>query len=150
MNIKKINFMIKKYLFIFIFGALTYMSIELITRQRTHWAMGLLGGIALILIGILNEFHTVKIPVIIQATIGSIIITLLEYTAGYILNIKLHLNIWDYSMLPFNINGQVCLYFSLIWIVLSFAGIYLDDFIRCKIFNEPKKNMILGFKWRKK
>ena len=139
---KKINFLIIKYITIFIIGAITYMSMELVFRHRTHWAMGIVGGIALILVGLINEKRDEVIPIPVQSIIGSIIITGLEYVSGYIVNITLHLNVWDYSNLPFNIDGQICLWFSLLWILLSIFGIYLDDFIRCKLFNEKKKRIV--------
>jgi uncharacterized membrane protein len=40
---------------------------------------------------------------------------------------------WDYSTLPFNILGQICLPFSLIWIVLSFPAIKIDEILTKKI-----------------
>ena len=65
-------------------------------------------------------------------------ITFYEFIFGVILNIWLGLNIWDYSNLPFNILGQICIPFSTIWYFLSIIGICLDDFFRWKLFNEEK------------
>ena len=61
--------------------------------------------------------------------IGGGTITLLELVMGIIVNIKLHWNIWDYSDMPINFKGQVCLTFSLMWILLSGVIIVVDDYI---------------------
>lgn len=132
-----------KYPVIFLIGAIVYMGIEILWRGYTHWTMGVLGGIILILIGLIDEVAREDIPLLWQAPIGSIIITLLEYYAGWILNIKLNLDIWDYSDLPFNVDGQVCLPFSLLWMFLSVVAVWLDNFIRWKLFNEPRKKICL-------
>ena len=50
--------------------------------------------------------------------IGSFIVTtLIEYLAGFILERIFNQKWWDYSDIPFNLNGYVCLKFSLIWAV---------------------------------
>ena len=46
------------------------------------------------------------------------------------------MNIWSYSDMPLNIDGQICLPFTMIWFVLSVLGVITDNFIRHKIFNE--------------
>lgn len=71
-------------------------------------------------------------------TIGAIIITALEFIVGVIVNLILKWNIWDYSMLPFNILGQISLPFSLIWFLLSGIIIIVDDYLRYKLFKEEK------------
>lgn len=124
-----------KYITIFLMGGIIYMIMEMLWRGRTHISMGILGGICVVLIGIINEIYH-DIPLLYQAPLGSIIITILEYISGYILNITLGLNIWDYSDLPFNVNGQVCLYYSLLWMVLSMVASVIDDVIRQRIFGE--------------
>ena len=48
--------------------------------------------------------------------IGSVLITtLLEYLTGFLLEKLFHQKWWDYSALPFNIKGYVCLKFSIYW-----------------------------------
>ena len=124
-------------------GAITYLSIEILWRGYTHWTMGILGGIVIILVGLINEVTRKDLPLIIQAPLASIIITLIEYWAGYILNIQLGMNIWDYSDLPLNVDGQVCLYFSLLWMILGIVASVFDDLVRWRIFGEEKPNIKL-------
>ncbi len=138
MNKKRIIFYFVEYILIFIIGAVAYMAIEILWRGFTHWTMGILGGIVLILVGLINEADK-DIPLMVQAPMASIIITLLEYYSGIILNIHLGLNIWDYSDLPLNVDGQVCLMYSLLWMILGSIAVLLDDFVRWKIFKEPRK-----------
>ena len=130
--------LVSKYLFLFCIGGLLYMSIEILYRGYTHCSMGILGGISFVSIGLINEILSWDTPLAIQALIGSIMITLYEFITGVILNIWLGLGIWDYSNLPFNILGQICLPFSIIWYFLSIVGICLDDFLRWKFFGEEK------------
>ena len=70
--------------------------------------------------------------------IGAGIITTLEFITGVIVNLILNLNVWDYSLEPYNLLGQVCLAYSNLWFLLSFLCIVLDDFIRSFVFGEPK------------
>lgn len=46
---------------------------------------------------------------------GIILATVLEFVTGYALEKMFHAKWWDYSDLPFNIKGYVCLKFSLAW-----------------------------------
>ena len=48
------------------------------------------------------------------------------------------LNIWDYSDLPFNLMGQICLLFSVFWFFLSIIAIWLDDYLRYKFYGDKK------------
>lgn len=126
-----------KLLILFIIGGFIYVGIELAYRGYSHWTMFILGGLCFICIGGINNYIDKDMPIHIQAIIGSIIITCLEYICGYIVNIKLGWNVWDYSELPFNINGQVCLLFSLIWMLVGMLAIVIDDYLRYKLFDEP-------------
>jgi uncharacterized membrane protein len=100
--------------------------------------MFLLGGICFILIGEINEHLSWEMSILKQGLIGAGIITSLEFIFGYILNIQLQLGIWNYSNIPFNILGQICLPFSIIWFFISIIAIILDDFLRWKWFGEKK------------
>ena len=79
-----------------------------------------------------------------QMFICAVGITAIEFLSGYILNIVLGLGIWDYSNMPFNIIGQICLPFTVAWYILSLLAIVLDDHLRYWIFGEEKPR----YKWR--
>lgn len=46
---------------------------------------------------------------------AAILTSLLEYVTGYILEKFFHEKWWDYSDMPFNLKGYICLKFSLMW-----------------------------------
>lgn len=123
---------------LFICGGLAYILIELLFRGRSHWAMFLLGGIVFIEIGCLNEWFDWEMSLILQGIIGSAIITASEFIVGLILNIWLNWGIWDYSNMPFNFMGQICLPFSIGWVFVAMAAVILDDYLRYWIFGEDR------------
>lgn len=127
-----------KYAILFIIGGLLYCVIELIYRSRTHWTMFIVGGICFIFCGLVNELFDWDMLIWKQMAICAVGITTIEFISGIIINVVLHLNVWDYSNLPFNIMGQVCLAFMVIWYFLSFIAIVLDDWVRYLIFREEK------------
>ena len=120
---------LKKEFFIFIIFGISYFTLEILYRGYSHWTMIFLGGIVSVLIGLINEI-TPNMRMWKQMLLETILVTLFEFILGYILNIKLGLGIWDYSNIPFNIMGQICLPFSFLWFVLSYFIIMLDDILK--------------------
>lgn len=138
--------MLKKFckiICVFIAGALIYMSLEILWRGFTHWTMGVVGGLCTVLIGLINEYFPKDTPLLVQAPIASLIVTELEYISGYILNIYLGLNIWDYSQMPLNVDGQVCLPASLLWMFLGMVAVILDDAVRSLFGEEYVKHTLI-------
>ena len=119
-------------------GGLMYVLIELAFRGRSHWTMFLVGGLCFWLIGLINEVLPWEMPFWKQCIIGAVIVTVVEFLAGCIINLLLGWDVWDYSSMPFNILGQICLPFSLLWILLSAVAIVIDDHLRCWIYGEEK------------
>ena len=129
---------ITKYLFLGVIGSIIYMSLEILWRDYTHWTMGVLGGICFICLGLINEILSWETPLALQMLIGSTIITILEFITGCIVNLWLGWNVWDYSGLPLNLLGQICLPFSILWYFVSAIGIVVDDYIRYIYFDEER------------
>lgn len=74
---------------------------------------------------------------VLQCFVGSMIATLSEAVGGYYWNIENNLGIWNYSSLPLSfVGGQINLFFSLIWLLLSGICIILDDILRWKLYEE--------------
>ena len=119
-------------LLMFIIFGLCYLLIEIIWRGYTHWTMFIVGGLCGLLIGLINEKNK-KMPLLKQCFISTIIVTVIEFISGCIINLYFNLNVWDYSTMPFNLLGQICLPYCLLWFLLSIAVIKLDDWIRAKI-----------------
>lgn len=119
-------------------GGAIYMLIELLWRGHTHPAMALIGAVAFVLIGRINETYRGETPLLAQMYVAAVLVTMLELFAGLILNVWLGLGIWDYSSLRGNVLGQICPQFMLAWFVLSLPAILLDDWLRWKLFGEEK------------
>ncbi len=131
-------------LVLFFVGGTIYYAIEMLWRGHSTWQMILVGGICFLFCGSVNEFLNWDMLIWKQMLICSIGITAIEFLAGYILNIVLQLGIWDYSRVPLNILGQICLPFSLAWYILSLPAIILDDYMRYWMFKEEKPK----YRWR--
>ncbi len=130
-----------KLLCIWFLMGMVYFVIEGIWRipkgGDANISMLFVGGLCGLLIGSINQIPKFyNMSVFKQSLIGTGIVLVIEYIAGYILNIKMGLDIWDYSDMFFNINGQICLEFGLLWLLLMPAAIWLEDFIRFKFWNE--------------
>lgn len=125
-----------KYCFLFFVGGAAYFYLEILYRGFSHISMFLCGGLAFVLIGSINQVIKRPISILAQMVIGAVIITALEFIFGIAVNLWLNLNVWDYSGMPYNILGQICLAYSNLWFLLSFVCILLDDFIRIRLFGE--------------
>ncbi len=102
---------------IFLIGSLGYGALELLFRGYTHWTMMLTGGACLLTLYYLERpFH--ETPILIKAAGGALIITLYEFSVGLIVNLWYGWNVWNYSLLPGNILGQICPLFTLLWFLL--------------------------------
>ena len=104
-----------KYILLFLVGGYAYGAIEIISRGYSHISMMIAGGICFILIGLINEVGSKQISLLSQMAISAAIITVVEFVTGLIVNVWLDLKVWDYSDQPFNIMGQVCILFTIIW-----------------------------------
>lgn len=127
-----------KNLFLAMIGGLIYYGIELLYRGYSHPLMILVGGICFILCGCLNEVIPWEMKLQRQMLICSIVITGVEFVSGLIFNVWLGLHIWDYSGLPLNVLGQICVPFMVVWFFLSAVAIVLDDYLRYWLFHEEK------------
>ena len=57
--------------------------------------------------------------------IGAFVITAIEFAVGIFDNIIMDWNVWDYSDMPLNVLGQICLPFSVLWFLLCVPAFYL-------------------------
>ena len=128
----------RKEIILGLLGGLIYIGIELLWRGYSHWTMFVLGGICFVILGWINEIIPWDMLLWKQVAIGTMVITGLEFITGCIVNICLEWNVWDYSNMPFNVLGQVCLLYIFLWIPISLLGIILDDYLRYWLFREEK------------
>lgn len=134
---------IMKHAVLALCGGCVYFLIEMAWRGHSHWTMAVLGGICFVLIGDINEFIPWNMPLILQGAIGSGVVTILELVSGIILNLWMGLGIWDYSNMPINFLGQICLPFSILWVALSMVAVVLDDWLRYWLFGEDRPTYTL-------
>ena len=112
----------KETALMFPIGALGYGLIEILWRGRTHPSMLMAGGICFVFFGKIGD-KTKHLNPFKKAIVGSCFITAIELIFGIIFNIILKKNVWDYSKIPFNFKGQICLLYSAFWGVLSLVFI---------------------------
>ena len=102
---------------LFYLGGMGYVGLELLWRRRSHSSMFLLGGLCFLALGKIGR------PTPLGMVSGACVITALELAAGTLVN-RQH-QVWDYSHLPLNYRGQICLPFFLLWIPVAGAGMWL-------------------------
>lgn len=137
-----------KVLTIFSSGAFAYGLIEIAARGFTHISMGILGGLAMLLIHVMNTAERTPLRLFFLLVASSAFITLSELITGEIVNVHMGLEVWDYSMMPLNFNGQICLPFTFLWFALSAVGVLFDDFLRIRLFRENRTFLFAKFKER--
>lgn len=117
------------YSLAFMIGGNAYCAIELLYRNRTHYSMFFCAGMAVaILLFIYLQNKTIS-PLIF-ALIAALVITILELIFGAVFNLWLDMGVWDYSNVPFNLFGQICLPFSAIWFGFGIALFYIFKIIK--------------------
>ena len=115
---------------LFYTGGAAYLTLELLYRGRSHGSMFAAGGICFLLIGQLGRIRP-RLPIPLQALLGSVIVTAVELGAGLLVN-RNH-TVWDYRNQPGNFLGQICPVFSALWIPLSLVAIGLYNLLDKKI-----------------
>lgn len=61
---------------------------------------------------------------------GFIVGSIVEYMISLFAEVFLHVKWWDYSNMPVNINGRICVYFSIFW---GFLAVYFMSYVHPKI-----------------
>lgn len=79
-------------------------------------------GFAMTIIIVLHRYNS---SLWFLGIMSIIVPTAIEYITGFLLDHFLNLRYWDYTDLPLNIRGYVCILFSVFWIILVFAALYL-------------------------
>ena len=124
----------KEKIILFSVGAAGYGLLEILWRGFTHWSMLTAGGICFLFFAKIAE-KLKNTGIIIKGIIGSLFITAIELIFGIIFNIILKKNVWDYSKLPLNLGGQICVLYSAIWVIISIVFIPLAGSLSRKIRN---------------
>ena len=115
---------------VFLFGAFVYGTLEIIWRGFTHPTMLFLGGTCLVVIYALERSIGNKAEIVVRSFLYALMITAAEFLCGIIFNIVMKLDVWDYSALPCNFLGQVCLEFFLVWFLLAVLCCHICKIMR--------------------
>ena len=131
---------IKEILTIYAIGSIGYMFIEILWRGRTHWTMGVLGGICLVMMYFIE--HSFTVPLFLKAFMSASFVTAAELVTGLIVNEIFGLSVWDYSGMKYNLAGQISLVYSFLWYFLCIPALILCKIIKHRVFDVlPLGNM---------
>lgn len=127
---------------LFILCGMIYCSIEMLYRGYTHWSMALLSGfLGVFCIDTPNNIWGYDLDYSLQVLISTVLCTLGEGITGLIVNVKMGLQVWDYSNLPFTFFfGQCNLFFVFAWIIIVCFAIFFCDaywYYICKDDEQP-------------
>ncbi|MBQ3180693.1 MAG: hypothetical protein IJB55_04995, partial [Firmicutes bacterium] len=61
---------------------------------------------------------------------AALLITAVELVFGVVFNIVLGADVWDYTSVPYNFCGQICLPYFLIWVGLAAVLVRLVRWLR--------------------
>ena len=115
---------------LFLTGSCAYPTREMACRGHTHYSMALAGGVCLCLIDHICCGMLEGRSLFTRCLAGSGLITGVELAAGIIVNQVMGLGVWDYSDMPMNIMGQVCLPYSVLWFGLTLPAMALCGLLR--------------------
>ena len=149
MDNKKQTITFKQILWYFIIFSIIGLIIETIfcyittgvleSRKGLIWGpfCPVYGVGATILIILLNRYNEKPIQLFIA---GSIMGNIIEYSLSYILEAMYGARFWDYSYLNWNLNGRICITYSIFWGILAVILIKMVKPIIDKIINKIPNN----------
>lgn len=126
-----------KTLTLFLTGFCSFITIEVLFRCYSYAASGMMGGLAVLILDRINDEISWDMDLTLQALIGGAVTTLIELIVGLIARYtSIFPQMWDYSDIPFNLGGIICLPFTIAWTLLSVLAIFLADAINYYVFEE--------------
>lgn len=126
------------------FGGTLYFLIEVAYKtitghpERISWTMLVVALLLTIPIERCGYELPWSCPLLLQALVCSVLVTFVELIAGLLINVWLGWNVWDYSSLPLNLWGQICLQYSVAWYGLCLIFIPVFDWIRWAVLGGEK------------
>lgn len=101
--------------------------------ERISWTMLVLAVVLCVPVERSGAELPWECPLWLQALVCAALVTVTEFAAGCVLNLWLGLNVWDYSALPFNLLGQICLPFFFVWFGICMVFIPVFDLLRYEV-----------------
>ena len=130
----------KEAITVYAIGSIGYRFIEILWRGRTHWTMGIVGGISLLFIYFLEKRSRMNLYV--KALISAFFITFSEFVSGVLINRIFKLNVWDYSNMRYNLLGQISLIYSFLWYFLCIPAHLMCRILRHRIVDVLPKSSL--------
>ena len=132
-----------KYLFIFAFMSIIGWILEVLYRSfisKKFINPGLMlgcslpvygvGGIILNLLADIKIVNNIYFNYFILSLIAMVLLTLIEYVGGVLLEKIFKIKLWDYSKYKYNLKGLICLRMSIIWGIVSLIYfVVLNNFL---------------------
>lgn len=131
------NKKLHKNIILFTVGFCLYITMEVLFRGYSFPLMGVCAGLVIVLLDKINDYISWDIDILVQCTLGMLMVTIMELIIGTIfLDTNLLPVMWDYSNLPLNFRGIICIPFMALWMILSFIAILVADSINYYVFDE--------------
>ena len=127
-----------EYGFLWLVGGSFYYSFEMVFRGFSHWSMFALGGVCMMFMAYQGRAANWQEPLWKQVIRCTLFVTASEFITGIIINKWFQLAVWDYSDQPFQLFGQICLPFAVIFSGLCTLGILLSGYLLHWFFGEEK------------
>lgn len=132
-----------KFIFFWLLGGSIYYFFEVLFRGFSHWSMFILGGLCLAFFYYQGKLLCWRDSLVIQTLRCMIFVTAMEFITGIIVNKYWGMDVWDYSEMPFQLFGQICLPFAVIFGGLSVIGIILSGYMAHWFFGEEKPHFYI-------
>ncbi len=124
-----------RVLFLAVNGGVIYFAVEVFWRGWSHWTMAMCGAIGMVIFDAFDRrFPHLSLP--FRALFGAAVITTMEVIVGSIVNLRLHMGVWDYTDMPFHWRGQICPTYSFLWFLLCIPIFLFCRVIRRGVFEE--------------
>lgn len=129
---------ISEYLLLGVLGGTFYYTFEMVFRGFSHWSMFLLGGVCLVFFAQQGLWVKWEDPMWRQVVRCTLFVIAGEFITGIIVNKWMGWGVWDYSDQPFQLLGQICLPFAVLFSGLCVVGIFVSSYLLHWVYGEVK------------
>jgi uncharacterized membrane protein len=129
---------LSEYLFLWTLGGTIYYAFEMVFRGFSHWSMFVLGGACMVFFAQQGLWMKWKDPLWLQVIRCAVFVTAAEFITGIIVNKWLGWDVWDYSDQIFQLFGQICVPFIILFSGLCVLGIFLTGYLLHWLYGEEK------------
>ncbi len=132
--LKKIIKYLFQYILLFGLGGCAYYYTEVLIRGWSHFSMFYLGGLCFCFFSLQKRAHWWKQTIARQLIRCLIFLLSGEFITGCMVNLWKGWQVWDYSEVPLNLYGQICLPMALVFAILCYLALLVEDWIQLYAF----------------